>query len=318
MSSMPETGRPDRPIDGILVVDKPAGPTSHDVVDRVRRAIGVKRIGHTGTLDPFATGVLPLVVGRATRLAQFLTATDKAYVAAIRLGTATDTYDATGRPVPLVVPGADAEVHEPTILPGRPAVERALETFVGTYPQTPPPFSAKKIDGVRAYVRAREGEPAAMKAVTVSVHALTLDACEGDLVRISIRCSAGFYVRSLAHALGERLGSGAHLESLRRTASGGFGLEEAVPLATIEEEGRAALSRLLPLSSSLTHLPAATLTGPGAGRAGHGRLLTAGDFAAPPPPGPGPIRLLGPDGRLVAIARSGEATGSLHPFVVMG
>ncbi len=318
MSSMPEAGRLAQPVDDILVVDKPAGPTSHDVVDRVRRAIGVKRIGHTGTLDPFATGVLPLVVGRATRLAQFLTATEKAYVATIRLGSATDTYDATGRTVPLVAAGADVEAHGPAILPGRPAIERALEAFVGTYPQTPPPFSAKKIDGVRAYVRAREGDPAAMKAVTVSVHALTLDAFDGDTVRISIRCSAGFYVRSLAHALGERLGSGAHLESLRRTASGGFGLEQAVPLPTVEEEGREARSRLLPLSGALRHLPAATLTGPGAGRAGHGRLLTAGDFAAPPPPGPGPFRLIGPDGRLVAIARPGEAAGSLHPYVVMG
>src|SRR5512135_221543 len=143
---MPEAECTAPPIDGILVVDKPAGPTSHDVVERVRRAIGVKRIGHTGTLDPIATGVLPLVVGRATRLAQFLTATDKAYVAAIRLGTATDTYDATGRAGPVVPDEAAVDRPGAVRLPDRAAVERALETFVGTYPQTPPPFSAKKID----------------------------------------------------------------------------------------------------------------------------------------------------------------------------
>ncbi len=315
---MPEAECTAPPIDGILVVDKPAGPTSHDVVERVRRAIGVKRIGHTGTLDPLATGVLPLVVGRATRLAQFLTATDKAYVAAIRLGTATDTYDATGRAGPVAPDEPVVERPGAARLPDRATVERALATFVGTYPQTPPPFSAKKIDGVRAYVRAREGVPAAMKAVVVSVHALTLDAFDGDIVRISLRCSPGFYVRSLAHTLGERLGSGAHLGSLQRTASGGFTLDQAVPLDTIEAEGRAARRRLLPLSGALAHLPAVTLTGPGAERAGHGRLLTAADFAVPPPPGPGPCRLIGPDGRLVAIARPGGTAGSLHPFVVMG
>ena len=315
---MPDIERLDAPIDGILVVDKPAGPTSHDVVDRVRRAIGVKRVGHTGTLDPFATGVLPLVIGRATRLAQFLTATDKAYDATIRLGTATDTYDATGRAA--VVPAAAAARSRPGALvaPARADVEQALAAFVGTYPQTPPAFSAKKIDGVRAYVRAREGTPAELKAVMVSVHALTLDAFDGEVIRVSIRCSPGFYVRSLAHALGERLGAGGHLEALRRTASGGFALDQAVLLETIEHEGRAARGRLLPLAGALTHLPAATLTGAGAGHAGQGRLLTAGDFAAPPPSGAGPFRLISPDGRLLAIARPGPAAGSLHPFVVLG
>jgi tRNA pseudouridine55 synthase len=306
-------------VDGILVVDKPAGPTSHDVVDRVRRAIGTKRIGHTGTLDPFATGVLPLVVGRATRLAQFLTATDKSYDATIRLGTATDTYDATGQVAGVPASGTGSGRPDSLVVPERAVVLEALAAFVGTYLQTPPAFSAKKIDGVRAYVRAREGAPVEPASVVVSAHQLTLESLDADVVRISIRCSAGFYVRTLAHAVGERLGVGGHLEALRRTASGGFSIDEAIPLDVIEREGHAARGRLLPLSGVLTHMPAATLTEAGADRAGHGRLLSAGDFTALPAGGvPGPVRLIGPDGRLVAIARPGSAAGSLHPFVVMG
>ena len=306
-------------MDGILVVDKPAGPTSHDVVDRVRRAIGVRRIGHTGTLDPFATGVLALVVGRATRLARFLTAADKAYDATIRLGIATDTYDLTGRAAGPSPGSPDGGLPPGAAFPDRATVEQALATFLGTYPQTPPPFSAKKIDGVRAYVRARQGTPVDPRAVVVSAHELALESAEGGVIRVRIRCSAGFYVRALAHALGERLGVGAHLEALRRTRSAGFGIDDAVSLDRVEREGAAASRLVLPLSGALPHLPAATLTESGARRAAHGMALSGNDFLVPPPPGePGLVRLVGPDGRLVAVARPETASGTLHPFVVMG
>jgi len=306
-------------MDGILVVDKPAGPTSHDVVDRVRRAIGLRRVGHTGTLDPLATGVLPLVVGRATRLARFLTATDKTYEAAIRLGIATDTYDSTGR---VAGPQAGTPGGTPpaaVVVVDREALENALAGFVGTYRQVPPPFSAKKVDGVRAYARARQGAPVEPAAVDVTVHELAIESFDGSLVRIRVTCAPGFYVRALAHALGERLGVGAHLEALRRTRSGGFDERQAIGLDTIEQEGTSALRRLLPLAHALLHLPAVTLTERGARRAGHGAVLAADDFVEAADPGaPGPVRLVGPDGRLVAIARAGRDPGSLHPFVVMG
>jgi tRNA pseudouridine55 synthase len=305
-------------MDGILIIDKPVGPTSHDVVARVRRALGEQRIGHAGTLDPQATGVLVLVVGRATRLARFFTGEDKSYDAAIRLGIATDTYDAAGRVVavsPAVPgPGAGAGV----VLPDREAVSKALAAFVGTYPQTPPAFSAKKVAGVRAYARARQGAPVEPKPAVVSAHEIALESVEAGLVRLRIRCSAGFYVRSLAHALGERLGVGAHLEALRRTRAGSFDISQAASLEAVEQEGTAATRRLVPLAGALPDLPAATLTDDGVRRVRHGVTLAAADFPAPPPGGSGPVRLLGPDGRLVAIARAGAAPGVLHPFVVIG
>jgi tRNA pseudouridine55 synthase len=307
-------------VDGILVVDKPAGPTSHDVVSRVRRAVGIRSIGHTGTLDPMATGVLPLVIGRATRLARFLAATEKTYVAAIRLGRSTDTYDVTGRNI------SSGGCHEERQAPaaggpslGRPAIEEALSAFVGTYEQVPPAFSAKKVDGVRAYVRARQGAPIELKAVSVTAHDVTLVACADDLVTLRIVCSAGFYVRSLAQALGVRLGTGACLESLRRTRAGGFDESQAVGLETIEIEGTAALARAVPSEQALPHLPLVVLTRTGTERARHGALLDARDFnGAVAADDRGPVRLVGPDGSLVAIATHGPTPGSLHPFVVMG
>ena len=302
-------------MDGILVIDKPAGPTSHDVVDRVRRALGERRIGHAGTLDPLATGVLVLVVGRATRLARFLAAADKAYDAAIRLGIATDTYDASGQVIagPAVPPGAEVAA-----LPDQAAVARALAAFVGTYPQTPPAFSAKKVGGVRAYARARQGAPVEPKPAVVTAYEIALASVEGSLVRLRIRCSAGFYVRTLAHALGERLGVGAHLEALRRTDASGFDISQAATLASVEQEGAAASQRLVPLAAALPGVPAVALTHEGVRHAAHGRALAGLDFQPPPPAGPGPFRLLGPDGRLVAMARGGTAPGVLLPFVVMG
>ena len=217
-------------LDGLLVVDKPSGPSSHDVVARVRRALGERRIGHTGTLDPLATGVLLLVLGRATRLARFLTARTKTYDAVVRLGVATDTYDADGTPVGPAHAGAwpDAE-----------AVARALDAFRGTFAQQPPAFSAKKVGGVRSYQAARQHAARPDAAVPlpapVSVTTYALDVIEqaDALLTLRVVCSAGFYVRALAHDLGAALGCGAHLVGLRRTETSGFTLDDALPLAAV-------------------------------------------------------------------------------------
>ncbi len=306
-------------MDGVLVVDKPAGPTSHDVVDRVRRVTGIRRIGHTGTLDPFATGVLPLVLGRATRLARFLSATDKSYEATIRLGFATDTYDATGRAVGRGdTSDAAGALKGVATMPARDEIARALAAFAGRHEQIPPPFSAKKVAGVRSHVHARSGRPVQAAAVQVEVRTLDLVAVEGDLVSVRLTCSPGFYVRALAHALGEQLGVGAHLQSLRRTRSGGFDLGHATPLEVIESEGIQALQRLVPLSSAASHLPAVVISGPAADRAVHGALLHRTDLIGAPPAGhDGPVRLMTEEGTLVAIAGPGPAEGTLHPFVVV-
>lgn len=297
--------------DGILVVDKPAGPTSHDVVDRVRRAIRIRRVGHTGTLDPMATGVLPLVIGRATRLARFLTASTKIYEARIRLGVETDTYDASGQVV------GPAGAFRPVV--DRADIERALSAFRGTYEQTPPPFSARKVGGTRAYEKARRGEVVRPAPTVVTVTELSVRSADADTVTVRVTCSAGFYVRSLAHDLGERLGTGAHLEALRRLASGGFGLEQAVPLEVVEREGPAALERALPLDQALPYLPAVRLSDEGARRARHGALVGPGDMAERLEQGVADtVRLLAPEGTLIALARASGTAGSLHPFVVLG
>jgi tRNA pseudouridine55 synthase len=229
-------------VDGVLVVDKPAGPTSHDIVDRVRRALGERRVGHTGTLDPFATGVLPLCLGKATRLARFLAEGEKVYRASVRLGFATTTDDRTGEPL--------GEPH-PVALP-RGAVEETLATLVGTFDQVSPAFSAKRVGGRRLYEFARRGEAAPRQSARVTVHAIDLVAFAGERLEIDVRCSAGTYVRALARDLGERLGVGGHLTALRRTRSGRFDLAQAVPADDLTDAAR----RLVPLGALLPELPA--------------------------------------------------------------
>ena len=220
-------------MDGVLVVDKPRGPTSHDVVDRARRALRERRIGHTGTLDPFATGVLPLCVGRATRLARFLSGGDKVYRASVRLGFATTTDDLTGEPL------ADARA----VSVSRMALEDAIPAFVGTFDQVPPAFSARHVGGRRLYELARQGEAAPRAATPVTVHALDLVSRDADRLELEVRCSAGTYVRAIARDLGERLGTGGHLVALRRTRSGGFDLSRAVPGDALDASARRASSR---------------------------------------------------------------------------
>jgi tRNA pseudouridine55 synthase len=309
---------------GVLIIDKPAGPTSHDVVARVRRAIGIPRIGHTGTLDPLATGVLALVVGRATRLAQFLTADEKEYIAGVRLGWATRTYDAEDRTVrgaegllKVMPPDGPAPAIE------RETIESALPPFTGTYAQLPPPFSAKKIAGTPAYLLARLQKDVNLKPAQVTVRSLDLLSYGDGLATLRIVSSSGFYVRALAHDLGQRLGCGAHLESLRRTRAGEFREVDATPLDVVQSEGVQALARLVPLASLLTKLPGVVVNERGAKRVTHGHALgsedlrEAGqvegrDWTAPA----GPVRLLDAGGALLAIGQ-GAANGFLQPIVVL-
>jgi len=301
-----------RPIDGVLIIDKPAGPTSHDVVARARRALREKRIGHTGTLDPLATGVLPLVIGRATRLASLLSSTEKEYEASVRLGAATATYDAAER---LALGGAP-----PPAPPVEAAqVEEALAAFRGTFEQMPPPYSAKKIGGVPSYKLARKNTPAELSAVQVTVRSLTLLGLEGGIVRLRILASPGFYVRSLAHDLGAKLGCGGHLEALRRTRAASFGLDLAVALDDLEAGAEAVAARTIPLEALLPEVPAVRLTERGAKRASHGNFLSPEDLAEtgtdPLPPGTR-VRLFDGAGRLLGIAESGP-DGLLRPSIVL-
>ncbi len=298
--------------DGVLVVDKPQGPTSHDIVTLARRALGVSRIGHTGTLDPMATGVLPLVIGRATRLAQFLTAGDKDYDATVAFGRTTDTYDAVGN-----LASTSGE------RPSREQLESALFKFRGTFEQTPPAFSAKNIDGERSYELARKAKGAVTvlpKAVTVTTRQLDILSFDGDTARLRMRVTAGFYVRSLAHDLGAALGMGGVLAELRRTKSGAFGLEASVPLADLLQSSRDALAgRLVPFSGLLPDLPAVTLRGAAnVDRVRNGMEVAPGDLLAALSPLPELVRLMGPDGTLIGLAKPGKTPGFLHATVVFG
>lgn len=292
-------------MDGVLVVDKPQGVTSHDVVAAARRALSETRIGHTGTLDPLATGVLPLAIGRATRLVRFLTAADKDYRATIRFGMTTDSYDITG-----------TETGRTGQVPSRTAILDGIQRLTGDYLQTPPAFSAKKIEGQRAYQLARREQAVTLAPVPVTVTRAEILAIDGPSAQVALTCSAGFYVRSFAHSLGELTGTGACLEALRRTRSGEFELDAALPLDALYEAGRAAAS-LVPLNALLGHFPAVPITDLGRGYVSHGRVLGPEEVLAAAPPGAEWIRLVDGTGALVALATPGKAAGSLHPSVVL-
>ena len=292
-------------IDGVLVVDKPAGLTSHDVVAVARRALGEPRIGHTGTLDPLATGVLPLACGRATRLVRFLTASDKDYDATIRFGLTTDTYDITG-----------SETARSDRVPSREEVERAIASRRGTYQQMPPAYSAKKVGGRRAYDLARRDEPVTLKAAPVTVSRAELLGFDGATARVGISCSTGFYVRTFAHSLGEITGAGACLEALRRTRTGEFTLEQAVSLRMLSEEPRGAAAGVIPLERLLQAFPAVRLSEEGCRRVSHGQEVEGRPQDRSEPSSEW-VRLVDAGGRLVALATSGSHPDSLHPAVVL-
>lgn len=296
-------------MDGVLLIDKPAGPTSHDVVARLRGTSRERSIGHTGTLDPRATGLLPLVCGRATRLASLLSGDDKVYEATIRLGWATDTDDADGQPLgsPSSQRPADADIEE------------AAHAFRGTFDQMPPTHSAKRLGGHKAYDLARSAAPVALRAVPVTVRALDVTGREGDELHLRVTATAGFYVRALARDLGESLGCGAHLLALRRTRSGAFDVADAMPLATAERLGPGVAAHVIAPAAALPHLPAVRVTATGLKRAVHGNALGPEHLEGrwvPPHGAGGPVRVLGPDGELVALAHS--RGGALHPAVVLG
>lgn len=312
-------------MDGLLVVDKPAGPTSHDVVAIVRRTLHEPRVGHTGTLDPLATGVLPLVIGKATRLARFVTAGSKSYVATIRLGASTDSYDADGRVVGETYGGP---------MPSIETVDAALQPFRGTFLQQPPRYSAKKIGGERSHRTARRrtaveerGDDAPdvplPEPVSVTAHAIVIAGLEGSILTLQVDCSAGFYVRALAHDLGASLGTGAYIHALRRTRSGELTLDQAVELATVTDPvlGRERVSAaLVPLERMLPDVPRIDLTERGERRASHGQPLGPEDVAGTFPEalsGETRYRLFSPDGRLIGVAEREATPPALHPAVVL-
>ena len=285
----------DHQVDGVLLVDKPAGLSSHAVVDRARKSIGTRRIGHGGTLDPFATGLLVLLINRATRLLPFLDGEPKLYRARVRFGAATTTDDAEGDLV------AEAPV------PGQPEVDRALSSLTGHLLQRPPAFSAKQVAGERAYVAARRGAPIALQPVGVTVYEWRVLAREGSDLDVEVRCSGGTYVRALARDLGEATGSAAHLTALRRLRSGSFDVADAVSIDALDRGD----VRVLPPTAAVGQLPTQTLDDLDARRVSHGQPVAVAAASAPR----GDVVALLHENELLAVAaRDGT---SWRPKVVL-
>ena len=306
---MPRTPKP-ASIDGILVIDKPQGKTSHDVVETVRRLVGFRQIGHLGTLDPLATGVLVLALGRATRLARFYSHRRKRYTCSVRFGFATDTYDADGEALSEdTAPSIDAS-----------EIQALANRFVGKTQQIPPSFSAKKIHGRPAHQLARKRKPVKLEPVEVEVSEFRLTSIEGSCARFSVECGPGTYIRSLAHDLGQLQGSGAHLAEIVRKAVGEFTLDHAVSLAELIEDAKAGRldARVIKLENMLPELPHATVLPILEKRVRHGakfhlpvtQIQPGNAVAAQGAPGqidsgdwqPSRLRVFNQQGHLIAIA----------------
>lgn len=293
-------------MDGVIVVNKPDGWTSHDAVAKLRRLANTKKVGHLGTLDPAATGVLPLVVGRATRIARFYASSEKVYDAVIRFGWSTNTYDAEGEPV-----GEKTEVELDCS-----RLEPLLDRFRGEFEQTPPPVSAKKVHGTPAYKLARKNLPVELKPVRVKVFSLDLLKCAGSEARLQVHCSAGTYLRGIAHDLGQAYGSGAFLQSLVRMRSAEFTLEQArsieelAELAAAErlEEALVAAPQLLPgfPSQRVDNLTASQIR--------QGRDFRTSPFRAGKPPEY--VKAISQDDQLIAIGEI-RLPNLYHPFIVL-
>lgn len=255
-------------ISGALVIDKPIGMTSHDVVNAVRFGTGIRRAGHTGTLDPRASGVLVILVGPAVRLSEYVSASDKRYQAIIRMGASTDTFDADGRFTRQLQPALNVTEQQ---------FEDALKNFVGEIEQTPPPYSAVKVRGRRAYDMARRGEPVALPPRKINVYHLEVLEWAPPEVVVDVHCSSGTYVRSLANDLGESLGTGAYLVGLRRTKSGRFSLRDATPLRKLQEAFRAGnwYQYLIPAAEALGDWPAVELNPDQVDAVKHGHRIPA-------------------------------------------
>ncbi len=286
-------------ISGVLVVDKPTGMTSHDVVQVVRKGTNIRRAGHTGTLDPRASGVLVILVGPAVRLSEYVAASDKRYQAIIRLGTTTDTYDADGK-VLQTKPVDDITEEQ---------FDEALQTFVGEIEQVPPPYSAIKVGGRKAYEMARNGEEVDLAPRVIKVHSLELLEWAPPEVVIDVHCSSGTYVRSLAHDLGTKLGCGASLTGLRRTRSGRFTLRDAVPLRKLREafEDGTWYQYLIPAAEALGDWPAVEMTHEQVEAVRHGHRIPAEQGAE------GLARGISEAGELIALLEYDAETREWQP-----
>jgi tRNA pseudouridine55 synthase len=292
-------------VDGVIIVDKPREWTSHDVVNKMRRLAGTRKVGHLGTLDPGATGVLPLVIGRATRLAQFFTRNDKTYQGVIHFGYSTDSYD---------MDGVATSPETPVTLDWQ--LESLLDRFRGEIQQVPPPVSAKKVAGRPAYELARKGQPMELEPVTVNVYELQLLSVDGCEASVLLHCSAGTYVRSIAHDAGQALGCGAFLKSLRRTASGDFNIERArtlEELAALAGEGRLQ-EALIPAAELLPAFPAELVDAITAGHIRNGRDFRVSPFQARE--GSRYVKAVTPQGELVAIGEA-RLPHLYHPVLVL-
>jgi tRNA pseudouridine55 synthase len=293
-------------VDGAVVVDKPSGWTSHDVVNKVRRFAGTKKVGHLGTLDPAATGVLPLVLGRATRLAQFYTRNDKVYEGVIHFGYSTDSYDGDGQPTS---PAQD-------VVLDREQLEAALQKFRGRFAQVPPQVSAKKVAGRPAYEMARKQQPVELKAVDVEVYSLGVLRIQGCEAEVRVHCSAGTYLRSIAHEAGQALGCGAFLKSLRRTASGDFKIEGArtlEQLGALAEAGRFK-EAVIPAAELLPEIPAEIVDALTAGQIRNGRDFRISPFHVRP--SGRFVKAVNSEGQLVAIGEA-RLPHLYHPVLVL-
>jgi len=258
-------------VSGVLVIDKPVGLTSHDVVQIIRRGTGIRRAGHTGTLDPRASGVLVVLIGPAVRLSEFVSAADKRYQATLRLGTSTDTYDAEGRVVRSATVGNISEEQFAGI----------IKNYEGEIEQVPPPYSAVKVRGRKAYEHARQGEPVKLKPRKINVYKLEVLEWAPPETVLDVYCSSGTYVRSLANDLGEDLGTGAYLIGLRRTKSGRFTLRDAVPLRQLQDAFLAGewYRYLIPAAEALADWPGIELSHEQVEKVRHGHRIPAGEDA---------------------------------------
>lgn len=295
-------------MNGLLIINKPQGITSHDVVARVRKLTGESAVGHIGTLDPMATGVLPLLLGRFTRLAQFYQKDSKSYTGTIRFGFATDTYDADGAPIPSdSVTGGD--------VPGTLAAIRTLaEAFRGTIEQMPPPFSAKKVKGTPAYRLARQGKPVELRMASVDVRQFDVLSYEAPDAKFEAEVSAGGYIRSMAHDLGRKAGCGAHLASLCRVRAGGFSLRDAVTLDELAEwmQDGSLAERLPHPRELLPRMPSVTADEMTAVRLCNGNMCNLPEYSGEPL-----IKIFSNQRDLVAIGRRVAGT-LIQPMVVLG
>jgi tRNA pseudouridine55 synthase len=308
-------------MEGTLVIDKHAGMSSHDVVARVRKIIATRRVGHTGTLDPFATGVLVVMIGKATRLMQFLSGAEKEYEAVIRLGYATDTGDLTGERL------SENDFHAKTQSIRKEEIENAIQSLRGEMDQTPPMYSAKKVKGQKLYELARRGEEIERAPVRITISAFETIERNGRLLKdnddgtrdlaVRVVCSAGAYVRTLAEDFGKQLGLGAHLAELRRTRAGAFKIDDANTLEQLGELAESGLLEKLLISpdATLAHLPALDLSGDDVRRVTSGLNLQVEQTAWA---NGQPVRLRGSSGNLMAVGIYDEPQKLVHPQVVLG